>query len=254
MADIETHDPEMDAAALLPATEGRPASGGRVHDSVVRTIGAWILGGRYQPGDTLPREDDLTESLGVSRTSLREAVKVLCAKGLLEARPRIGVRVRERDHWRLLDPVVLGWHPDITRDAELMASLIETRRIIEPAAAEFAARRGTGQDLRAIEAAYLGMERAIPHDLEACCEADLAFHRALVAASRNLVLKSLIGTIEAALRASFLLTTSLMENQARTLSVHKAVLEAVRVRDTAGARAAVNRLLDLAEEDYNRIA
>ena len=254
MADIETHEPETDAAALLPAAGGRPASGGRVHDSVVRTIGAWILGGRYQPGDTLPREDDLTESLGVSRTSLREAVKVLCAKGLLEARPRIGVRVRERDHWRLLDPVVLGWHPDITRDAELMASLIETRRIIEPAAAEFAARRGTAQDLRAIEAAYMGMERAIPHDLEACCEADLAFHRALVAASRNLVLKSLVGTIEAALRASFLLTTSLMENQARTLSVHKAVLEAVRVRDTAGARAAVNRLLDLAEEDYNRIA
>ena len=101
---------------LLPPSEGRPASGGRIHDSVVRTIGAWILGARYKPGDVLPREDDLTESLGVSRTSVREAVKVLCAKGLLEARPRVGVRVREREHWRLLDPIVLGWHPDLTRD------------------------------------------------------------------------------------------------------------------------------------------
>ena len=73
-------------------------------------------------------------------------------------------------------------------------------------------------------------------------------------ASRNLVLRNLIGTIETALSASFLLTTRLMENQAKTLSVHKAVLESVRVRDTAGARSAMNRLLDLAEEDYRRLA
>ena len=239
---------------LLPLSEGRPASGGRIHNSVVRTMGAWILGGRYKPGDVLPREDDLTESLGVSRTSLREAVKVLCAKGLLETRPRVGVRVHEREHWRLLDPIVLGWHPDLTRDPELILGLIETRQIIEPAAAELAARRGTTQDFDAIEAAYLGMERAIPHDLAGCCESDLAFHRTLVGASRNLVLRNLIGTIETALTASFLLTTRLMENQAKTLSVHKAVLESVRVRDTAGARSAMNRLLDLAEEDYRRIA
>jgi hypothetical protein len=98
------------------------------------------------------------------------------------------------------------------------------------------------------------MERAIPHDLVACCESDLACHRALVDASGNLMLKNLIGTIEAALRASFLLTARLMENQAKTLSVHKAVLESVRVRDTAGARSAMNRLLDLAEEAYRWLA
>ena len=255
MDDGNTTEPSPELAGLLlPLSEGRPASGGRIHNSVVRTIGAWILGARYKPGDALPREDDLTESLGVSRTSLREAVKVLCAKGLLEARPRVGVRVRERKHWRLLDPVVLGWHPDLTADRELIIGLIEARRIIEPAAAELAARRGTAEDFDAIETAYLGMERAIPHDLAACCESDLAFHRALVDASRNIVLRNLIGAVEAALRASFLLTTSLMENQARTLSVHKAVLESVRARDTAGARSAMNRLLDLAEEDYRRVA
>ena len=254
MADRHADAPHVKFTKLMPVSEGRPASGGRIHDSVVRTMGAWILGGRYNPGDVLPREDDLTQSLGVSRTSLREAVKVLCAKGLLEARPRVGVRVREREHWRLLDPIVLGWHPDLTADRELIIGLIETRRIIEPAAAELAARRGADRDFDAIEAAYLGMERAIPHDLKACCESDLAFHRALVDASHNIVLRNLIGTVETALRASFLLTTSLMENQARTLSVHKAVLESVRVRDTAGARSAMNWLLDLAEEDYRRVA
>src|SRR5947209_2216944 len=95
--------PAEDGPASSPRTlsQGRAASGGRVHDSVVRTMGGWILGGRYRPGDTLPREGELMEALGVSRTSLREAAKVLCAKGLLDARPRVGVRVREREHWRL---------------------------------------------------------------------------------------------------------------------------------------------------------
>jgi DNA-binding FadR family transcriptional regulator len=233
------------------ARRARAAAGGRVHDLVVRAMAGWVLGGRYRPGDILPREEDLMLALGVSRTSLREAVKVLSAKGLLEARPRIGVRVCGREHWRLLDPAVLAWHPDLGQDRELIASLIEARRVIEPAAAEFAARRGSAADLAAIESAYVGMERALPHDVAACCEVDLAFHRAVVAASHNVVLISLIGTIEAALRASFLLTTSLMQSQARTLSVHRRVLESVRARDGESARLAVNELLDVAEDDLS---
>jgi GntR family galactonate operon transcriptional repressor len=237
--------------SLLPALSDGSAAGGRVHDAVVRTIGAWVLGGRFAPGSILPREDELAAQFGVSRTSIREATKVLSAKGLIETRQRIGVRVRSRDDWRLLDPAVLAWHPDLRKDPELVASLLEARRIIEPAAAELAARRGTAADLAAVEAAYLSMERAIPHDLEACCDADLAFHRSIITASHNVVLKGLIGTIEAALRASFLITTQLMENQVRTLSVHKDVLEKIRFRDTAGARNAMNRLLDVAADDLS---
>jgi DNA-binding FadR family transcriptional regulator len=242
---------EASTLSLLPALSDGSAAGGRVHDAVVRTIGAWVLGGRFAPGSVLPREDELAAQFGVSRTSIREATKVLSAKGLIEMRQRIGVRVRSRDDWRLLDPAVLAWHPDLRRDPELVASLLEARRIIEPAAAELAARRGTAADLAAIEAAYLAMERAIPHDLEACCDADLAFHRSIITASHNVVLRGLIGTIEAALRASFLITTQLMENQVRTLSVHKDVLEKIRLRDTAGARHAMNRLLDVAADDLS---
>ena len=93
------------------------------------------------------REDDLAEQLSVSRTSIREAVKVLSAKGLLQARRRVGVRVRDRDDWDLLDPQVLSWHPDVGRDEALTTSLIEARRIIEPAAAGLAAKRATAADL-----------------------------------------------------------------------------------------------------------
>lgn len=224
----------------------------RIHDSVARTIGSWVLSGRYKPGETLPREGDMATGLGVSRTSIREAVKALAAKGLLETRPRVGVRVQPRPDWRLLDPIVLSWHPDLSADPELLDSLIETRRIIEPAAAELAARRGTAADLKRLESAFSEMRRAIPDDLEACCAADMAFHRTVIEASHNVVLQTMVGTIETILTASFRLTTSLMENQARTLGVHKRVLEAIRVHDTASARTAMNNLLDVAAEDYRR--
>lgn len=228
-------------------TEG--GGGSRIHDSVVNVLGSRILGGAYRPGEVLPREEELCAMLGVSRTSVREAVKVLSAKGLVEARRRVGVRVLSRDDWRLLDPVVLSWHPDIQNDSELISGLIEARRIFEPAAAELAARRGTGSDLAAIEAAFNAMRDSIPHDLDGVCRADLAFHRSVIAASHNVVLKGLIGMLEAALSASFLVTNRLMEAQSRALAAHQAVLEAIRMRDTAGARAAMNRLLDIAADD-----
>jgi len=222
-----------------------------VHGSVVAAIGRSILRGVYAPGDLLPREDDLAEELGVSRTSVREAVRVLAAKGLLQARRRVGVRVRERDDWNLLDPLVLSWHPDVGRDQALITSLIEARRIIEPAAAALAAKRAAAADLVRIEQALLGMERSVRTDLQACCEADLRFHASLIAASHNVVLKGLTGTIEAALRATFTITNRLMTAQSRALAAHRAVFECVRMRDADGARAATIDLLDVAARDLN---
>jgi len=225
---------------------------GKIHGSVVETIGRWILGGTYAPQELLPREDDLAEKLHVSRTSIREAVKVLSAKGLLEARRRVGVRVRDRDDWNLLDPQVLSWHPDVGRDQTLITSLIEARRIIEPEAAALAAMRATAADLVEIEQAYLGMERNLRGNLSACCEADLKFHVSLIAASHNVVLKGLTGTIEAALRATFAITNRLVTAQSRALATHKQVFECVRLRDAKGAREAAIELLNIAATDLDR--
>ena len=238
-------------APSLPGTERDGSNGSRVHDSLVNVLGRRILGGEHRPGDMLPREDELCLTFGVSRTSLREAVKVLSAKGLIEARRRVGVRVRPRDDWNLLDPVVLSWHPDIQHDEELMAGLIEARRIFEPAAAELAARRATASDLAAIETAFDAMTSAVPNHFDAYCKADLAFHRAVIRASHNVVLKGMAGLMEAALNASLSVTNTFMERQARALAVHGRVLDAVRLRDTAGARQAMERLLDLAAEDLH---
>lgn len=243
----------VDLAEDLEAARAAEDGGGnsRLHDSLVTVLGRRILGGAYRPGDVLPREDELCAAFGVSRTSLREAMKVLSAKGLVEARRRVGVRVRPREAWSLLDPAVLSWHPDLQGDDELMSGLIEARRIIEPAAAELAARRATADDLSAIEAAFAGMNAAVPDHFENYCKADLAFHRAVNAASHNVVLRGMAGLMEAALNASLIVTNSFMQRQARALAVHGRVLEAVRQRDTAGARAAMGRLLDLAAEDLH---
>ena len=243
---------KMVAAQLSVMGDAARTYEGKIHGSVVEAIGRWILGGTYAPNELLPREDDLAVELGVSRTSVREAVKVLSAKGLLQARRRVGVRVRDRDDWNLLDAQVLSWHPDVGRDETLITSLIEARRIIEPAAAALAAKRATAADLAHIEQAYLGMERNLRTNLEACCEADLKFHVSVVAASHNVVLKGLAGTIEAALRATFAITNRrLASAQSRALSAHRAVLECVRMRDADGARAATVALLEIAARDLD---
>jgi len=224
---------------------------GKMHDIAVRTLAQWILGGKYAPEAALPREDELAELVSVSRTTIRGAIKVLIAKGLIETRPRVGPRVRPRDDWRLLDPAVLSWHPDIRKDQELLSSLLEARRIIEPSAAELAARRATAMDLAAIESAYLGMQRALPNDIELVCDADLNFHRSLIYASHNVVLRGLVGTIDAALRATFLISNEIMASQAETLHVHLEVLECIRMRDSSGARKAMNSLLNYAAKDLD---
>jgi DNA-binding FadR family transcriptional regulator len=157
----------MTARSSTGEARRRAPPGGRVHGEVVRGLGALVLDGRFPPGEALPREDDLAGLFAVSRTSLREAVKVLAAKGLLEARPRTGVRVRPQDDWNLLDADVLSWHPDLTGDRDLMRSLIEARRVIEPPAAGMAAMRATAADLARIEAACLGIEAAYPADADA---------------------------------------------------------------------------------------
>ena len=130
-----------------------------------------------------------------------------------------------------------------------MRSLLEARRVVEPAAAAMAAERATAADLARIEAALLGMIRNLPGDLDACCKADLAFHREILAASHNLVFAQLAGTIGAALEASFRISTELSRSYERTIEAHREVLEAIRLRDRAAAEARMRALIDVAQAD-----
>jgi GntR family transcriptional regulator, galactonate operon transcriptional repressor len=219
---------------------------GRIHDLVVRTIGGWILGGTFGPGAALPREEEMATLFSVSRSTIREANKVLSAKGLIELKPRVGVRVREKRRWRLLDAEVLSWFPT---EHKLFESLLEARRIVEPEAAALAAQRGSASDLAAIEAAYDWMKSSLTATAEVWCEADLAFHRAVVSASHNIVLQALGDTLEAAFRSAVVATERLRQGDTNVLEVHFDVMERIRFRDAPGAKAAMNRLLDTAAND-----
>ena len=241
----------MTVPVFLKTYEGliQPDTGanGKMHSAVVRRLGGRILGGEFKPGESLPGEAELALTLAVSRTTIREAIKVLSAKGLLESRPRIGIRVRPQEDWRVLDPDLLSWHPDIRCDARFLESLVESRRIIEPAAAELAAERASAHDLALIERAYESMRKNAHVNMSACNEADVQFHHAVIGASHNIVLKALTSTIEAALRAAFFATSELMNT--RVIEAHFQIMERIRFRDSEGARNAMLHLLDIAAED-----
>src|SRR3990167_3237929 len=114
---------------------------------VAGKIGRRIVSGQYRPGDTLQTEPRIQAEFGVSRTAVREAIRLLSAKGLTASRPKIGTRVRPTVDWNMLDPDVLRWQLDQNPSEEFIHALFEMREIIAPAAAERAAERATPEEL-----------------------------------------------------------------------------------------------------------
>lgn len=230
------------------------ATGAGLRDRVTAHLAQRILSRTYREGEAIPTEGELTTELNVSRTVLREAVRTLAAKGLLETRQKAGTLVPKRERWHLLDPDVLAWMGTVPPDASFVRDLTEARRVIEPAAAELAARNSSGYDLSLIEAAYAEMRASAADDMDASIEADVRFHRALLRASGNIIFTNLGDAVAAALRSAFRMTTTASENYARTLDAHGEVIDAIRLRDAPLARARVEALIDIASADLSHIA
>jgi len=233
---------------------GAPKTRGGLHRKVVDHLAMQIIGGEFVTGQSLPVEADLCEAMGVGRSSVREAMRVLADKGMVEVRPRTGARVLDRASWRRLDPDLIGWMLKAGADREFLADLVEARRIVEPAAAALAAQRATGADLARIDTALDAMRRAMPEsgntrDVIAAVEADVAFHKAVLAASGNSVLEEFEIIIDAALRAAFRLSTEMSRSFALTISAHVHVYEAIRMRDAERAQSAMSGLLNMAARD-----
>src|SRR5580704_13260815 len=127
--------------------------------SNARDLGVQIVSGRFKPGEILHGEIETSGRLHVSRTAYREAVRILTAKGLVKALPKVGTRVSPQAQWHLLDPDVLGWIFEFEPDEVMLNNLFELRRIVEPEAAALAATRRTDEDLRIMAAALKGMSR-----------------------------------------------------------------------------------------------
>lgn len=225
--------------------------GKSMHSRIVTELGLSIVGGELLPGERLPAEAVLLERYEISRPVLREAVRVLVAKGLVVSRQRAGAIVRPRNEWHLLDPDVLYWLIQAKPQREFLSTLMEVRRVFEPAAAALAAKAASEEQLRGIAAAYAGMEAAATKD--ELLEPDLAFHRRIAEATGNDLLAYIGNMLSLALRESIILSSQLPNTHALSLPRHKAILTALCNRDALGARQATLVQLEKTGDDLSAI-
>jgi GntR family transcriptional regulator, galactonate operon transcriptional repressor len=223
----------------------------RLYDQLIRQIALGIMRGEIGQGD-LTTEGDLCRHFDVSRTVLRECVKVLSAKGLIRLRPKTGLHVRPRSEWNLVDPDLLSWLCEAGVDDVFVRDLCEVRMIVEPAACELAASRATADEIELLLKWY-GLIEANTKDADARQEADRNFHATIFAACHNVFLAQMNSTVGVALRATQQIGTLLPDVLDESVLAHKRVAQAIAARDSLGARAAMERLIKQSTEHIYRV-
>ncbi|MGX5719361.1 FadR/GntR family transcriptional regulator [Shinella zoogloeoides] len=220
----------------------------RVQKNVTRTIATDICADVFPVGAFLPTENELCLRYGVSRTVIRESLKILESKGLVRGRSRVGTVVCPKEEWNILDQQVLEWIGPRIFELDLLNCVLDARRAIEPFAAEFAAERATLQEVAEIERAWEEMRDA-EGDLEAFTKADVAFHAGLLKASHNQVFMQLASIIRAALEFSLHTSNEAADARGEAVEIHRQLVEALRLRDRQAARECSRRMLDIAARD-----
>ena len=213
------------------------------HAEVARSIGIGIIAGRYAEGGRLPGDAELIAMFGVSRPVLRESVKTLVAKGLLSTKARVGTVVRARGAWNMFDADVLAWHLDAGIDRRFLNDLAEIRLAVEPRAAALAAVRRSEADIAELRRSMERMRRE-PSDSVGFADGDLALHIAVANASGNLFMRSIGSVIEAALRASFLLSAPVEPQDRETVLLwHQRIVDAIADQDAVTAAASMTEVI-----------
>ncbi|OSP55780.1 FadR/GntR family transcriptional regulator [Pseudoruegeria sp. SK021] len=201
---------------------------------VCRELGRRIVSGTQAEGSLIDDETKLAEKFSVSKSVIREAIKLLVGKGLIEVRRGSGTRVLNRRHWMLLDDDVLAWHQSVTPSPGFLRQLMDMRRLMEPKAASWAAEFGSDEAHDAIRQAHQRMELKAA-SVEDFVVADALFHRAILRAAGNEFLLNLEGVIFSALLTSIKLTNADPRENESSIPVHRAVMEAVLRRDPVAA-------------------
>lgn len=235
-------------ASRRVAARKTPERALRLHGTIARQLGIQIVSGKYRPGELLDGEISAAEQLSVSRTAYREAVRILAAKGLVDARPKIGTRINPQSMWHLLDPDVLDWTFASEPDLVLLDSLFELRKVVESAAAGMAAQRRSAAHLRDMRTALEGMAM---HTLatEAGRQADLDFHTVLLRATGNPFIVSMANGVRAAIRTTTIYKQRKQPLRRNPLPDHLRVFEAIAAREPVRAQQAMGELIQLARID-----
>jgi DNA-binding FadR family transcriptional regulator len=225
---------------------------------VVDDLGLGIISGRLEQGTLLAGDQELLTQYGVSRTVLREALKTLAAKGMVQARARVGTRVRPRASWNLFDADVLKWHAEVGLEPDFFVHLAEIRMVLEPEAAAFAALRSTPDDLREMSDWLERMgQKGIGR--EAFAQADLEFHLAVARAAHNPFFVSISTLIEVVLVAMLTISSpaDVPDRLAASVAQHRRISKAIAERNPDEARRAMREViqngLDNAREETTRL-
>jgi GntR family transcriptional repressor for pyruvate dehydrogenase complex len=217
----------------------------RLYEQIVEQIEGSILKGALKPGNQLPAERELAQQFGVSRTAVREAVKALREKGLVEAYPGRGTFITSGTPTSIRQTLDRMVRVD---QQEGTAHLVEVREILEPEIAALAASRADEEAIAEMRDAIAVMDAA-KRDPEAFIEADLDFHLALAEAAANPLILSLIDSIVAILRDQRMLIFKVEGGPERGQYHHKRILEAIEHRDPQGARDAMRAHLRQVRQD-----
>jgi DNA-binding FadR family transcriptional regulator len=206
-----------------------------LHGHVLDTLGPEITAGEYPPGIVL-RTDELAQRFDVSRSVMREAVRVLESMHLVESRRRVGVTVRPKSEWNLYDPQVIRWRLAGKDRPRQLRSLTVLRSAVEPVAAGLAAKNATADQCAELTECALGMvANSRGHKLEGYLVHDVAFHRVILNASGNEMFARLGDVVAEVLAGRTHHDVMFEDPDPAAVTLHVQVAEAVREGDAARA-------------------
>ncbi|CAK1691681.1 GntR family transcriptional regulator, transcriptional repressor for pyruvate dehydrogenase complex [Vibrio crassostreae] len=209
-----------------------------LHVQVAREIARGILSGDLPQGSIIPGEMALCEQFGISRTALREAVKLLTSKGLLESRPKIGTRVVDRAFWNFLDPQLIEWMDGLTDTDQFCHQFLGLRRAIEPEACALAATFATAEqriELSEIFQEMVEISSEETLDKERWLDVDTKFHSLIFNATGNDFYLP-FGNILTTMFVNFIVHSS--EEGSTCINEHRAIYEAIMAGNSDKARQA----------------
>ena len=210
---------------------------------VTRELGRAILCGEYKPNHSLPTEAKLCENFGVSRTAVREAVKMLSAKGLITSKPRQGIKVQPEIEWNLLDSELLEWSLESNPSMNVLKEYLQMRIAIEPEAAALAARYGSTESIDAIGEALSRM-RVSAENGESNLDADIDFHINILYASHNRFYIHMRNFTRMALNVSIRHTDDVKADPVAVVEDHAKVYNAIKSGNAERAKNAMTLLID----------
>lgn len=236
-------DREEGADSAAPGRKPATARPGQ-HASVLDAVGAAVVSGRIPVGGVLTLDGVCAEH-GISRSVAREAIRVLESMGLVASRRRVGITVQPRWRWNVFDPRIIRWRLDGGERPEQLLSLSELRRGIEPVAAALAAARADVTQCRVLAAAASDMAvHGHTGDLEAYLVADKIFHRTLLEASGNEMLRALDGVVAEVLTGRTHHGMMPAHPNPQAIALHDEVARAVRLRDAPAAERAMRAIIE----------